>query len=106
MNILGEINSGNSLDDNSSFPTRTCNPTKVLTNSDYGKNFSKNIFYACSICDGSLIPEAQCTICKRTSIRKCVKCEHICETLNHESCKLLMSFGKEIIQKHQGVFIK
>ena len=105
MNILRGMFSKPRIN-NSNFPTRTCVQNNVLTNLDDGKNFSKNIFYACPFCEGSLIPEAQCTICKRTSIRKCVKCSHVCETLNHESCKLLMSLGREIAQKHQSVLVR
>lgn len=101
MNILREIISVTHWKNRSNFPTRICIQTNVLTNPVDGKNLSKNIFYACSVCEGSLIPEAICTICKRTSIRKCVKCNHVCETLNHESCRILMSFGQQIVQKHR-----
>ena len=101
MNILRGKISVKSWNDKSNFPSNSCIQTNVLTSPNDGNNLSKNFFYACSICEGSLIPEAICEICKRTSIRKCIKCNHVCEMLNHESCRFLISFGKEIVQKHK-----
>ena len=101
MNILRGMISVKSWNGKSNFPSDTCNQTSVLTNPNEGNNLSKNFFYACSICEGSLIPESTCEICKRTSIRKCVKCNGVYKMPNHESCKFLISFGREIIQKHR-----
>lgn len=102
MNILRGIIPIKPRTNKSNFPTTTCIQTNVLTDPYDKKNFSKSIFYACPFCDGSLIPEANCTICKRTSVRRCVKCNHVCEIFNHESCRNLMSFGNHVIQKHRS----
>lgn len=101
MNLLRGKISITSWENKSNFPSNSCIQTNVLTNPNVGNTLSKNFFYACSICEGSLIPTAVCEICKRTSIRKCVKCNHVCAMSNHESCRFLISFGKEIIQKHR-----
>jgi len=100
MSILRGQISVKSWNDKSNFPSNNCIQTNVLTSPNDGNNLS-NFFYACSFCEGSLVPEAICIICKRTSVRKCAKCNHVCEMLNHESCRFLISFGKEIVQKHR-----
>jgi len=71
------------------FPSNACIQTPVLTNLNDVSNLSKNLFYACSFCEGALIPESICAVCKRTIIRKCAKCDRVCEMKDHESCKIL-----------------
>ncbi|HUU48834.1 MAG TPA: hypothetical protein VMW55_08640 [Nitrosopumilaceae archaeon] len=65
-----------------------------------GNDLSKNLFYACGICEGSLVPVAICTICKKTEIRRCTKCEIPRKMDSHEACKTLVSFGSEITKKY------
>lgn len=60
---------------------------------------SKSIFYACTKCEGALVPISTCTFCKRTSLRTCTKCHTIIDTQFHESCKILISFANIISSK-------
>ncbi|MFB5628145.1 MAG: hypothetical protein ACE5R5_08110 [Nitrosarchaeum sp.] len=69
-------------------------------NFDDGSNLSKNIFYACMNCNGPLVPISMCVFCKRASLRKCIKCGKPKEIQSHESCKILITFGNTIAQKH------
>ena len=59
---------------------------------------SKRLFYACTDCEGPLVPISCCTFCKKTSIRKCTKCNQTWNIKNHESCKSLLSFARIIFQ--------
>ncbi len=81
-----------------SIGTKSFDHSKI-TNSDE-ENISKSIFYACTVCEGPLVPVSSCTFCKRTSLRKCTKCDKIKDMAFHESCKILVSFGWVIAQKH------
>ena len=60
----------------------------------------EKVFLACTNCDGPLVPISSCTFCKRVSFRKCTVCDKIRDMESHESCKILISFGHEIVQKH------
>ncbi len=73
-----------------------------ITNSDE-ESISKSIFYACTVCEGALVPVSSCTFCKRTSLRKCAKCDKIKDMAFHESCKILVSFGWVIAQKQTRI---
>ena len=72
----------------------------VCANFNDGNDLSKNLFYACGICEGPLVPVAICTICKKTEIRRCTKCEIPRKMDSHEACKTLVSFGSEITKKY------
>ncbi|HUU49124.1 MAG TPA: hypothetical protein VMW55_10145 [Nitrosopumilaceae archaeon] len=65
-----------------------------------GNDLSKNIFYACGICEGPLVPVAICTVCKKAVTRRCVKCKIPLKINSHETCKNLFSFGSEITKKY------
>jgi hypothetical protein len=83
-------------------PDSPISNTKQITgfNFDGGNYLSKNIFYACLSCDGPLVPISLCVFCKRTSLRKCIKCSKAKEIQSHESCKILIAFGSVIAQNH------
>ena len=98
MKVLKRMISVNPVITNSDSPPHRCIQKNILAYSDDGSILSKIIFYAGSVCNGSLVHEAGCIVCKRTSVGKCVKCNQTCKMSNHESCKILMSFGKKIVQ--------
>lgn len=77
----------------------------IILDSEIDKeDLSKNIFYACGICEGPLVPVSSCAFCKRTSLRRCNKCNRIKDMQTHEPCKILVSFGWVIAKKHsQGI---
>ncbi|MCV0392583.1 MAG: hypothetical protein K5790_04720 [Nitrosopumilus sp.] len=64
------------------------------------EDISREIFYACGICEGPLVPVSSCTFCKRTSLRRCNRCNRIKDMKVHESCKILVNFGWAIAKKH------
>ena len=64
------------------------------------EDLSREIFYACGICEGPLVPVSSCTFCKRTSLRRCNKCNRIKDMKVHESCKILVNFGWAIAKRH------
>lgn len=74
-------------------------PNQTAENIPYGNNLSKSVFFACAICEGSLVPATICILCKRTALRECTKCKKTFEFNDHESCKNLIYFGSVIINK-------
>ena len=74
--------------------------TTVFTNSQNKEDFLKKMLYACTSCGGPLVPVSNCTFCKRTFLRKCVRCGKTRDAKSHESCKILIYFGSSIVQKH------
>ncbi|MHA7646893.1 hypothetical protein [Nitrosopumilus sp. S4] len=64
------------------------------------EDLSREIFYACGICEGPLVPVSSCAFCKRTSLRRCNRCNRIKDMQVHESCKILVNFGWTIAKKH------
>lgn len=45
----------------------------------------RKLFYACEYCDGALIQLANCIVCKRAVVRKCIRCNtELCVT--HTMC--------------------
>ncbi|NNL57955.1 MAG: hypothetical protein HKP31_00525 [Nitrosopumilus sp.] len=75
----------------------------LILDGEREEEFSKNIFYACGICEGPLVPVSSCAFCKRTSLRRCNKCKRVKDIQTHESCKILVCFGWEIAKKHSQV---
>lgn len=65
-------------------------------------SLAKSILFSCSQCCGPLVPIADCHVCKKTSVRKCVRCNFENESINHEYCKNLVIFLKfsSIISKN------
>src|SRR3990170_8218366 len=50
------------------------------------KTIMKSIFFTCYRCDGPLVPNSMCVVCKRTSTRTCQDCGLKEESGNHVSC--------------------
>ena len=72
----------------------------VCANFNDGNDLSKNIFYACDICEGPLVPVSICTICKKATLRSCTKCDVIRNIHSHEACKNLASFASTVSKKY------
>lgn len=52
-------------------------------------NLIRKLFYACEYCDGALVQLANCIVCKRSTVRKCVRCNtELCVT--HTTCMSTM----------------
>jgi len=64
-------------------------------------NFQCNFLYACENCDGPLAPIAVCMVCKRASVRKCLRCQRDIITCTHLSCDTLISFAKSKLHTRQ-----
>lgn len=54
----------------------------------YYENLMKKLLYSCEKCNGALVQLAACVICKRTTMRICVKCSSTFKT-SHDSCKII-----------------
>lgn len=67
-----------------------------------GNDFSKSLFYACDICEGPLVPVSICTICKKATLRGCIKCDTVKNMHSHEACKSLASFVRTISKNYTG----
>jgi hypothetical protein len=57
-----------------------------------GNSLAMDVLFACHKCDGPLVPSSECTVCKRTSLRKCAKCGHEVPHGHHQSCEFLILF--------------
>lgn len=57
----------------------------------------RKLFYACEYCEGALIQLANCIVCKRAVVRKCVRC-------NTELCVTHTMCISTIQQKHANSF--
>ena len=86
------------IEESSLFPAQT----KKTPFTDYRSNLSKSLFYACSICEGPLVPVSYCTFCKKTSLRVCTRCNCTRDIQNHDSCKSLLSFAGIIFKNKDG----
>ena len=69
-------------------------PTRRL--SPVGSLLAKSVLFACSQCDGPLVPSSYCIICKKTAARYCANCGSIRDMGIHDSCKNLVIIGSEI----------
>ena len=65
---------------------------------DYVKinNLSNTILYACSSCDGPLVPITNCVFCKKAVTRKCMKCNKTNNFGSHELCEILIHYGSMV----------
>lgn len=68
-----------------------------------GNTLVKNVYFACIKCDGPLVPSSQCTVCKKTSYRRCVSCTNEIPTGNHDSCNYLVLLGSLRSKTHSEV---
>jgi len=73
-------------------PDRSTSPVAYpeKTRFPYYNDLMRRLFYACEKCDGALIQTASCIVCRRTSIRECVRCATISRTA-HTSCEIVES---------------
>ena len=98
--LKGEIFIKNNSKKESKFPVQSHNHITELMNSNDEADLSRSIFYACNVCEGPLIPIANCVFCKRASVRTCAACNGIREIQHHEPCKILVSFASAVLQKY------
>lgn len=54
------------------------------------KKIIKSILFACEKCNGPLVPNSICIVCKKTSIRNCQNCGIKEESGNHVYCGYLI----------------
>jgi len=59
-----------------------------------GNSLVKTILFVCKECEGPLAPSSSCLVCKRTSQRKCTKCENKVPNGSHLSCEYIALLGK------------
>ena len=79
---------------------RTPDQTIVCANFNDGNNLSKNIFFACDICEGPLVPITICIVCKKAEMRRCTRCLFLRNTYSHDACKCLIAVGSKISKKY------
>ncbi len=58
-----------------------------------GNALAKTILFVCKECEGPITPSSSCLVCKRTSQRKCTKCENKVSYGSHQSCEYLALLG-------------
>jgi len=56
------------------------------------RNLSSALLFGCEKCTGPLIPISECLVCKRTIFRRCIKCDLVKKTGNHENCFLALNY--------------
>ncbi len=61
-----------------------------------GSILAKSVLFACSQCDGPLVPSSYCIVCKKTAIRCCNQCGTIRDMGIHDSCKDVIILGNEV----------
>lgn len=79
----------------SSYPSHT-----EFVNFENESNLPKDIlFFACTSCNGPLVPTTTCIFCKRTFLRKYEKCGKNRYIQSHQACKILIAFGNSVTRK-------
>jgi len=73
---------------NVSFHDETSN--SIIESSVEKEMLERTLFFACETCNGPLIPNLTCPICKRASSRICQKCQVQMRTGNHQVCIFVM----------------
>lgn len=50
------------------------------------KRISSEVFFACQNCNGPLIQQSFCRICKKTDLRVCLNCKQVKTSGDHRNC--------------------
>ena len=67
------------------------------------KRILSEVFFACENCNGPLIQQSFCRICKKTDLRICLKCKHVKTFGDHGNClRIIMLDTKKIFSKDEN----
>lgn len=72
-----------------------------LKDSKDRNSLAKSILFSCQHCSGPLVPIAECQVCKKPSIRQCVKCSLEIFSGKHDVCKNLIIYAKFSTKRFQ-----
>lgn len=59
----------------------------------------RNLLFVCDKCSGPTVPNASCIICKKYSVRSCVKCYSNVFVEKHQKCLVLINYLHKLKNK-------